>query len=495
MPTQIRPTDPFPNLTEYAWDQPELISWFHRLEFTVGDLTSVVQNITSESSSGSPAGASSSEIENLAESISSLSRANAETATPGGANTQVQFNDSGVFGGDAELTWDKTANTLTIGDTFAGFVTGAPNPGAGTGGSLLIQGGIPTDGAGGQLLFLGQAGVGTNKAGGAIALIGGDSTGSGAAGSVNLASGNGGSTAQGAQVNISAGQGGSTSGGGGQISIQGGGSTDGDGGAISITSGTASGTARVGGNVNIFAGNSSDTFPGGSFQMKAGSTVTGSGGLTSILGGTGGSTSGDGGSVSLSGGTVTSGNGGSIDINGVDGAGTNKNGGNVDITSGAPTGSGISGRITETTSGGFKLTRAGNFASSGDAQSNEYVLRTQTTNATVTEMFLDGTGGSKRMVLVSDSTWKYECHVVARRTDADNESAGYQYAGVIDNNAGTTALVGTVQTIMTEQEDVAAWAVIITADNTNDSLKVEVTGEAGKAIRWVAFIRTVEVTG
>lgn len=34
--------------------------------------------------------------------------------TPGGSNTQVQFNDGGAFGGDADLVWDKTNNKLTI---------------------------------------------------------------------------------------------------------------------------------------------------------------------------------------------------------------------------------------------------------------------------------------------------------------------------------------------------------------------------------------------
>ena len=34
--------------------------------------------------------------------------------TPGGSNTQVQFNDSSSFGGDADLTWNKTSNQLTI---------------------------------------------------------------------------------------------------------------------------------------------------------------------------------------------------------------------------------------------------------------------------------------------------------------------------------------------------------------------------------------------
>jgi hypothetical protein len=34
--------------------------------------------------------------------------------TPGGSDTQVQFNDGGSFGGDSDFTWDKTNNRLTI---------------------------------------------------------------------------------------------------------------------------------------------------------------------------------------------------------------------------------------------------------------------------------------------------------------------------------------------------------------------------------------------
>lgn len=34
--------------------------------------------------------------------------------TPGGSDTQVQFNDSSAFGGDADLTWNKTTNILTL---------------------------------------------------------------------------------------------------------------------------------------------------------------------------------------------------------------------------------------------------------------------------------------------------------------------------------------------------------------------------------------------
>jgi hypothetical protein len=39
---------------------------------------------------------------------------NGGNGTPGGANTQVQFNDSGSFGGDPGFTYDKLTNTLNL---------------------------------------------------------------------------------------------------------------------------------------------------------------------------------------------------------------------------------------------------------------------------------------------------------------------------------------------------------------------------------------------
>jgi hypothetical protein len=86
--------------------------------------------------------------------------------------------------------------------------------------------------------------------------------------------------------------------------------------------------------------------------------------------------------------------------------------------------------------------------------------------------------------------------VVARRTDADNESAGYEFAGVVDRNgsAATTAIVGTVmKTVLAE--DTTAWDCAVTADTTNGGLAFTVTGEAAKTIRWVATVWTSEVTG
>jgi len=135
---------------------------------------------------------------------------------------------------------------------------------------------------------------------------------------------------------------------------------------------------------------------------------------------------------------------------------------------------------------------AGSLSAEGDAQTSQFVLRRQTTDATPNvEMFLDG--AAARMTIAMDATWLFEIKVLARRTDVDNESAMYKFEGGLDNNAGTTATLTVNKTVV--HEDSPAWDCNVTADDVNDSLKIDVTGEAAKNINWVAFVRTVEVTG
>lgn len=131
---------------------------------------------------------------------------------------------------------------------------------------------------------------------------------------------------------------------------------------------------------------------------------------------------------------------------------------------------------------------SGAFSQTGDAQTSTFVARRTTTDATQTELFLDGTGN--RMFIESGSTWVFEGQVVGR--SSGGASAGYRFRGVIDNNAGTTSMVSppTVEVIA---EDVGAWDVAIEADNTNDALVIKVTGAASTNIRWVATVQTTEV--
>ena len=109
-----------------------------------------------------------------------------------------------------------------------------------------------------------------------------------------------------------------------------------------------------------------------------------------------------------------------------------------------------------------------------------------TTDATATQLYLTP-GTTTKFTIPSNSIYSFDIHVVARRSDADNESALYGFRGAIDNNGGTVALVGAVDDYMVI-EDTAAWSVSVTANNTDKSLDIEVTGENSKNIDWFAGI-------
>jgi hypothetical protein len=137
----------------------------------------------------------------------------------------------------------------------------------------------------------------------------------------------------------------------------------------------------------------------------------------------------------------------------------------------------------------------GRFASNGDAQVGRYTVRGTTISNTPQELFVDGTGGSVRVTLLDNSTWTFRITVTGHRTDLDDGHAGYTAAGVIYRNSGvaTTRIQGSVQkTVLAESNPL--WDINISADAVNGSLKVNVTGENGKIIRWIALIETVEVT-
>jgi hypothetical protein len=132
---------------------------------------------------------------------------------------------------------------------------------------------------------------------------------------------------------------------------------------------------------------------------------------------------------------------------------------------------------------------SGRFETQGDAQTSVFVCRGTSASATLTELFLDG--ASQRMIVPTNSTWAFDVLVTGRASNGN--SAAYQIRGAIKNNAGTTSILGT-PTFSLLAEDVAAWNASVAADNVNQALTVSVSGSAGTSMRWVATVRTVEVT-
>jgi len=130
-------------------------------------------------------------------------------------------------------------------------------------------------------------------------------------------------------------------------------------------------------------------------------------------------------------------------------------------------------------------------AISSDHYTKQYVLSGTTTDATETELFVRG-APNERIPVATNTTIFYDISFVARRTDATGESAGFELKGVVDNFAGTVADVGDLYEILVASDNTNL-LVEASADDTNDSIKISVTGEASKTFRWTAVVKTTEV--
>lgn len=147
------------------------------------------------------------------------------------------------------------------------------------------------------------------------------------------------------------------------------------------------------------------------------------------------------------------------------------------------------GQYASATNYGQQAYASGAFANSGDAQTSTYVVRNTTTSATQTELYLDGSGAL--MQLPDNTTWTFDILVTGRSSTGGN-SGSWQILGCIEKTSGTTSIVGGVS-VTSIAQTVPTWSVTADADNTDGALVVNVTGDTS-TIRWVATVRTAEVT-
>ena len=111
--------------------------------------------------------------------------------TPAGADTSIQFNDGGAFGGESTFSFDKVTNTVTLGvEAGLGTFTGpAATLGGTAGGSLQIQAGdgaASGGGVGGSLTIKAGDALSGNDDGGNFYLTPGAKDGAGNDGQVYI---------------------------------------------------------------------------------------------------------------------------------------------------------------------------------------------------------------------------------------------------------------------------------------------------------------------
>lgn len=139
---------------------------------------------------------------------------------------------------------------------------------------------------------------------------------------------------------------------------------------------------------------------------------------------------------------------------------------------------------------------SGVFATIGDAQTTRNTIFGTTSSATSVSLGISG--NFEWLTIEPNTTQTFVLYISARQTGGTagtvGDSAGYKIEGVIKNTSGTVSLVGSINNItLGENAGAAGWSVTATAASWNDSLSIDVTGEADKTIHWVASVQLTEV--
>jgi hypothetical protein len=131
----------------------------------------------------------------------------------------------------------------------------------------------------------------------------------------------------------------------------------------------------------------------------------------------------------------------------------------------------------------------GRFAANGDAQRARFVMRNKTTTNAAVELFLDGS--STRLTIPSGKVLGLTINITGIKSDG-SAVAHYLRQYCLKHISGTTSEVYAPVTI--GSDNAAGTSIALSADDTNDALKVEVTGIAAETWRWVASVDAVEIT-
>jgi hypothetical protein len=130
------------------------------------------------------------------------------------------------------------------------------------------------------------------------------------------------------------------------------------------------------------------------------------------------------------------------------------------------------------------------FGTVGDLRQSNFITRCTTTNGTQAEVFLDLV--SEVITIPNNSSAAFSIFCVARRTDADGENDSWECKGLIhrDANAAST----TLDALQVNHIGSTSWDFETTADTSAGSLRMRVTGEAAKTIRWAVSVKMIQLS-
>lgn len=121
----------------------------------------------------------------------------------------------------------------------------------------------------------------------------------------------------------------------------------------------------------------------------------------------------------------------------------------------------------------------------------QFSLTRSTNDNTTSELWVNGNSNS-RMVLNEDEMWSFDITLSAKRVDSGTELASWNIKGMVNNTGDDITMPTTPMYTIIGQTN--TWNAEVSADNANNALIINVTGQSGKTISWNAYARVVKAS-
>ena len=96
------------------------------------------------------------------------------------------------------------------------------------------------------------------------------------------------------------------------------------------------------------------------------------------------------------------------------------------------------------------------------------------------------------MTIAEDSVWTFDILVTGAKAGMAKTFC-YRIIGAVENAGGTTTIKNSTVELIDEADD-SSFGVRVQADDSANALLVQVQDADGDTIRWVADVRTCELT-
>ena len=133
----------------------------------------------------------------------------------------------------------------------------------------------------------------------------------------------------------------------------------------------------------------------------------------------------------------------------------------------------------------------------GGIQHSMLLASARTGSTSTTELFLDGTSASERIVLPAKTAWHFDIKIVAYQSDFSSTAWWKFTGGIYRDLSDTVALITTMTPYKSTYFDSSGSKfsesdIEVSADNTNKSLKITATASDSNNYYWAAYIDIIQ---